>query len=285
MMEMEDFIGIVWEAVCRGELLFMGNNVSGRRWIEPPSGGTVLALAPHPDDPDAVAVTLRVFHAAGCRIRYAVTGSAHGGVTDEYARAKAGGKGIKPKKLKDRKVALRREEQAASATAARIVDGEVVFLDSGAEDDLGDLSECPDNTTLVRGLLVDENPDIVLLPYGEDTNAGHVALFNMFREAAPLVAVERGRRMMALYVHDPKTTSIDENLVVPFDGEGARWKAGLLRCHDSQQQRNIQQRGYGLDERILKLNRRIQKDFQSRVLEPWPEECIYAESFQIELFG
>lgn len=285
MMAMETFIEILWEAVCRGEILFLGEKAAGRRWIEPPVGGTVLALAPHPDDPDAVAVTLRVFARAGCRVSYAVTGGATGGVTDQYARGWAKAAGKSSKDLETCKLELRRAEQLASAEKSGIVDGEVVFLEGGTEDDFGDLTETPGNASLLGELLKNEAPDIVALPHGEDTNVGHAALYNLFRALASKLAAGRNRPLLALYIHDPKTTAINEQLVVPFDGEAARWKASLLRCHDSQQQRNIEQRGYGLDERILKLNRKIQTDLQNRVLEPWKDECLYAESFQIELFG
>ena len=55
-----------------------------------------------------------------------------------------------------------------------------------------------------------------------------ITLFNLFQEVAPLVADGRSRPLLALYIHDPKTTSIDERLVVPFDGEAARWKASVM---------------------------------------------------------
>jgi LmbE family N-acetylglucosaminyl deacetylase len=282
---MKNYIDLVWDAVCRGEFLFMGARAGGRRWIEPPSGGNVLALAPHPDDPDAVAVTLKLFHTAGCRVRYAVTGRAHGGVTDSYACEAAKTRGDSPTDLKACKTSLRRREQTASAQMAGIVDGEVVFVDPSAEDDSGDMLHSLANARLIRRLLREQDPDIVLMPHGADTNSGHVALYHLFGELAAPLAVERERPLLALFARDPKTTAIEQQLVVPFNEEAARWKASLLRCHDSQQQRGIEVRGYGLDERILKLNRATQAELRSKVIEPWKEDCLYAESFQVELFG
>ena len=84
---------------------------------------------------------------------------------------------------------------------------------------------------------------------------------------------------------DPKTIRIQHHLVVPFDAGAARWKAGLLREHKSQHERNLESRGIGFDERILRTNREIQRQLQEKVIEPWRDECIYAEAFQIELFA
>ncbi len=282
---MKRFIDLLWEVVCRGEIAFMGSQPAGRRWVAPPSRGNVLALAPHPDDPDAVAVSLRLFHSAGCRIRYAVTGRAHGGVTDKYAHDVARKLDDFPKDLQDYKSAIRRREQVASAEMAGIVDGDVVFVEAAAEDESGDMLHSLANARLVRRLLREQDPDIVLMPFGSDTNTGHVALFKLLGDVAQPFAVERRRPLLALFSRDPKTTSIEQQLVVPFDGDAARWKASLLRCHDSQMQRGIEVRGHGLDERILKLNRSIQTELQSSVIEPWRDECLYAESFQLELFG
>ncbi len=282
---MKSFIDLLWEAVCRGEFLFMGPDAGGRRWIEPPAAGNVLALAPHPDDPDAVAVTLRLFHNAGCRVRYVVTGRAHGGVTDSFARQAAKELDDSSGDMRAIKTSLRRREQAASAKLAGIVDGYVLFVEPAAEDESGDMLHSLANARLLRRLLSEQDPDIVLMPHGADTNAGHVALYKLFAELAAPLAVERRRPLLALYARDPKTTSIEQQLVVPFDEWEARWKASLLRCHHSQQQRGMEVRGYGLDERILKLNRVIQTELSTTVVEPWKDECPYAESFQVELFG
>jgi hypothetical protein len=51
----------------------------------------------------------------------------------------------------------------------------------------------------------------------------------------------------------------------------------LLRFHRSQHQRNLNQRGHGLDERILSVNRQSAKECAA--------DAPYAEVFELECFG
>ena len=95
----------------------------------------------------------------------------------------------------------------------------------------------------------------------------------MFRSAASV-----GRATLAAYLNeDPKTSEMKTDAYVAFGEDTAQWKAELLRCHRSQQERNLRTRGYGLDERILGMNRRA------------AERCAvgrpYAEVFQIEVWA
>jgi hypothetical protein len=80
---------------------------------------------------------------------------------------------------------------------------------------------------------------------------------------------------VVLLNRDPKTVSMKTNLLQYFGDEDADWKALLLRCHASQQQRNLRVRGYGLDERILRVNRRIASEF--------PGAGNYAEAFEAKV--
>jgi hypothetical protein len=50
----------------------------------------------------------------------------------------------------------------------------------------------------------------------------------------------------------------------------------MLRFHQSQQTRNLQTRGQGFDDRILKVNAAIAKQLKV--------DLAYAEGFQVELF-
>jgi len=77
-------------------------------------------------------------------------------------------------------------------------------------------------------------------------------------------------------IHDPKTIRLRTDIYLPFGEEAAGWKASLLRCHRSQQQRNLNTRGHGFDERILQVNRRIAQDLGLAEL--------YAEAFELECF-
>lgn len=77
----------------------------------------------------------------------------------------------------------------------------------------------------------------------------------------------------AFYSRDPKTIEMRSDVYLPFDEPKAEWKARLLRHHGSQQQRNLKSRGYGFDERILRMNRQIAAELG--ISEP------YAEVFEI----
>ena len=60
------------------------DSVSATR-LDLPTCGTVLVLAPHPDDPECVSITLRILMEAGCDIRYAILSMGSDGVADDYA--------------------------------------------------------------------------------------------------------------------------------------------------------------------------------------------------------
>ena len=283
-MDLLNFQEIVSDTALRGEIMFLGIKEKGRRWIDPPAQGTVVVLAPHQDDPDTGAVTLRLFAQAGCRIRYLIVCSSHGGVTDSYAMKHAQiNSNLPVKDLPRYKFRIRLQEQIESAELAGFIKDPVEFL-TVEEDEGGNLIESAGNARLIEQALVASKPDIVIMPYGEDTNIGHELVYRYFHLCAPRLALTRGKPILAMYNRDPKTTRISEQLVVPFGGEVARWKARLLQTHRSQQERNIEQRGYGLDERILRTNREVQQEIQGRVLERWKDECPYAEAFQVELF-
>ena len=57
----------------------------------------------------------------------------------------------------------------------------------------------------------------------------------------------------------------------------AAWKRKLLRFHRSQQQRNLNQRGYGMAQRILRM------DQDSAEL--CSADAPYAEIFELEFFS
>jgi hypothetical protein len=61
-----------------------------------------------------------------------------------------------------------------------------------------------------------------------------------------------------------------------FGEKDAEWKGQLLRFHESQQQRNLNTRNHGLDERVLRVNRTsAQENLQM---------TTYAEVFEVEFF-
>ncbi len=75
-------------------------------------------------------------------------------------------------------------------------------------------------------------------------------------------------------IPDPRTIATHTDFYMPFGPQEAAWKAELLRCHDSQQQRNLRSRGHGFDARILDANRAAARDLG--------RGCEYAETFECE---
>ncbi len=63
---------------------------SSKAKINIPSKGRVVALGPHPDDPESAAVTCRLLSKHGCEIYYAIATYSPSGVDDEYAEEKDG---------------------------------------------------------------------------------------------------------------------------------------------------------------------------------------------------
>lgn len=61
-----------------------------------------------------------------------------------------------------------------------------------------------------------------------------------------------------------------------FGEKDAEWKSQLIQFHESQQQRNLNTRNHGLDERVLRVNREIAQDNL--------QMHTYAEAFEIEFF-
>ena len=115
-------------------------------------------------------------------------------------------------------------------------------------------------------------PHIIVLPHGRDTNVAHQRTHAF---VTAIVATERLPVVLCLS-EDPKTTGMSRDLVMPFGDADARWKARLLRCHASQQNRNLRTRGIGFDERILGLNLKCAEEMGLR--EP------FAEAFELACY-
>ena len=95
----------------------------------------------------------------------------------------------------------------------------------------------------------------------------------MFRH----IALQAEQPLAALMNRDNKTIKMRMDLYKSFGKEEAQWKAELLRCHDSQHQRNLNTRGYGFDKRILGENQRIAEELSLN--------AEYAEVFEVEFYG
>jgi len=221
----------------------------------------VLFLGAHPDDFDAVGITLEFFRKNGNPIEVGVvhTGS---GVEDRYCD---------PPTLR-KKTRIREQEQQMSCRFFGLSDAYLHFLDL-EKDEEDQPIDVPVNRQILREFILAKHPDIVFLLHGNDTNSGHRRVYSMFRYIAPRI----GYPLVAFLNRDPKTIDMRTDLYLPFGQKEAEWKARLLRIHDSQHQRNLNTRGHGFDERILNLNRQIAVEL-----------CLnqeYGEAFEIEFYN
>jgi len=226
-----------------------------------PSEARLLVLAPHPDDFDMIGVTLRWFRDRGNPIFLAVVSLSPGGVGDDF-RSPA---------TPEAKAVVREDEQRLSCRYFGLPGEHLTFLRL-AEDAEGHTLERPENRDRVRAHLFEVRPDLVFLPHGNDPNTGHRRTARLLAGLAPELPLP----LAALFCRDPKTVSMRYDLFTPFEEEEAAWKATLLRFHASQQQRNLNRRGKGLDERILDNNRSTARDC--------PGQAPYAEGFECAIW-
>ena len=136
-----------------------------------PKDLNVVVLAPHPDDFDAVGITLRHFRENGNSIEVGVvtTGS---GVEETYC----------PGATLREKTILRRKEQERSLRFFGLPESSAEFLDLES-DERDQPVDSPTNLDWLREFLLARQPDIVLLPHGNDTNSGHRCIYALFRRA------------------------------------------------------------------------------------------------------
>lgn len=224
-----------------------------------PGAGRALALAPHPDDPDAIAVTLRLLFQGGWDLAWAILTPAWSGVRDDF---------VGPSR--ELKIQAREAEQRAAARLFGLPESHLFFLKL-TENSRGELAEEEGNRERLFAFLNERFPDLVLLPWREDTNASHRLTYRWFSEWA----AQAGHPVVALGNEDPKTTSFHPVFQVVFGEETARWKASLLECHRSQSARNLATRGITFAERILSMNRAC----------PGLSPGTMAERFQVETWN
>lgn len=216
-----------------------------RRW---------LVLAPHPDDFDVVAVTLRHFAARGDEILLDVLSGGASGVEDAFAEGW------------EAKTAARENEQRESCGIFGLP-GENLRFHRLAEDADGHMADSTENRARVHAILDERLPEGVILPHGHDSNADHRRTFRWFESWCR----SRALPPLALLVRDPKNLGMRVDLVTPYDAPTAGWKAELLRCHRSQHARNLRSRGIGFDERILGPDRAAAVPFGFHAVESF--EC------------
>ena len=227
--------------------------------ISLPKNLKILVLAPHPDDFDAIGVTLNFFQGNGNSIEVAVarTGS---GVEDEY----------KPGATISGMADIRETEQRNSLHFFGLPTQCLTFM-SLINDDSDQLIDNQENLNIIEIIVEEKIPDIIFLPHGNDTNSAHQAMYSMLKQ----IAKRSKRPITAFLSRDPKTINMRTDLYMPFNKEEAEWKAEMLRFHDSQHQRNLRSRGHGFDDRILDYNRQIACDLSL--------DAEYAEAFEVEI--
>ena len=232
-----------------------------------PPAWKVLVLAPHPDDFDAVGITLRLLQFRGHAIYVCVLGSGASGVEDAFCSPP----------LREIKTRLRQIEQRESCRFFGLPASRLTFLRL-AEDATGEVAETLTNLQRLRQHVESTVPDLIILPHGNDTNAGHHRTWAMVRN----ITAGMGRPWAFLLHEDPKTVALRRDAVTLFSAEEAAWKGRLLRFHSSQQARNMATRGHGFDERILRVNRNAFGEVRSLV---GKTEARYAEAFELRLAG
>lgn len=244
--------------------------------LNPPTAGAVLALSPHPDDPESAAILLRYLRMSGLNIWYTIVTISPAGVDEQFVENASE---MSADTLKARKEQIRRREQIEAAKLFRLDPERLTFLDIDEKPDL----DTPKNRAKVIDHLTLISPDIVVLPIGTDTNNTHVWVYQTFRDYALNSEKQRKKPLIALYNEDPKTTEINDDLFILFSEKDARWKRSLLRIHNSQQHRNIKLRSIGFDERIIEVNRKAASRLRN-ILEASKPSAEFTESYQIEIF-
>lgn len=222
----------------------------------------LLVLAPHPDDFDAIGVTLRFFLENQNPIYVAVATSGARGVEDTFCSTPT----------PQAKTKIREQEQRASCRYFGLPATHLSFLRL-AEDQNGNLRDNDANANRVKQHFLNKRPHLVFLPHWHDKNRAHQMVYAMFRK----VALEAHNHLVVFLNRDPKTIQMQCDLYHGFGEDKASWKKKLLGFHRSQQQRNLNQRGYGMDERILSM------DQDSAEL--CSVDAPYAEIFELEFLG
>ena len=225
-----------------------------------PRAWRVAVLAPHPDDFDAAGILLRRIHGAGLDIRLLVASSSANGVEDGFCDPPT----------REAKDSLREDEQRSSCRFFGLPEDRLAFLRLEVDEPGGYIRDDEPNRRAFAARIAALAPDAVLLPHGSDTNPDHRLVHGWWKR----LKADLGLAAAALLIRDPKTIDARDDAFMPFGEAEAAWKAELLRFHLSQHRRNLNTRGHGFDERILRVNRESAK--RLGLAEP------YAESFEIE---
>ncbi|HKY02052.1 MAG TPA: PIG-L family deacetylase [Burkholderiales bacterium] len=215
----------------------------------------IAVLAPHPDDFDAIAVSMRLLQQRGHEIHVAVLTSGASGVEDGFQGART----------PEEKAVIRETEQRASCTLFGLPTERLRFLR------LWESEDATIDEERLRDYLRSLQPELVFLPHGNDSNRTHRRTFESFHG----IASQDRMQLWACMNLDAKTLGMRNDLLTYFGEEEANWKAQLLRLHRSQHERNLRSRGLGFDERVLSVNRHAAAG----------SGHPYAEAFELQRYG
>ena len=229
--------------------------------LDVPRSWRVLALAPHPDDFESTAAAHRWLRDRGNPIGLLVLSSSANGVEDAFCDPPT----------PEAKAAAREDEQRAGCRMFGLAEDRLRLLRLRVAWPGGYLVDDEANFTALESAAAGFGFDLAVLPHGDDTNPDHRLTYRWWRR----LAAAAGRPTAALLFRDPKTVAMRDDVILPFDEATAAWKRALLRIHRSQQQRNLNTRGHGFDERILRVNRASAAGLG--IAEP------YAEAFELEI--
>jgi LmbE family N-acetylglucosaminyl deacetylase len=228
------------------------------RELDLPARATILVAAPHPDDFDAIALSLRHLHSQGHALHVAVLTTGAGGVDDGLRGARDDGA----------KALLREQEQRESCALFGLPPERLQFLRLWNRE-----AEAAADFARLESWMTARPADLVFMPHGNDSNRTHRRTF----ESVCAIAERHGWQASACLNQDAKTVQMRIDLFHDFGEEQAQWKARLLRCHRSQQERNLRTRGIGFDQRVLEVNRQAAASL--------PTQLPYAEAFELMQFG
>lgn len=223
-----------------------------------PAPLAILVLAPHPDDFDAIGLTLRHLHQQGHAIEVGVLTTGASGVEDGFAGAHDAAS----------KASLREAEQRESCAFFGLPAQRLHFLRLW-----DDVAEEAADLARLQAWIAQRPADLLFMPHGNDSNRTH----RRTCETVCAIAAKLGLQAWACLNQDAKTLQMRVDLFHDFGEEAAAWKAQLLRCHGSQQARNLRKRGTGLDARVLEVNRRAAQALGTRL--------PYAEAFELMRIG
>lgn len=218
----------------------------------------VLVLAPHPDDFDAIALALRHLSSQGHTVHVAVLTTGASGVEDGFGGATHAAA----------KAALREAEQRESAAFFGLPPGRLHFLRLWNDD-----TQAAQDLARLQAWIAERPGDLLFLPHGNDSNRTHRRTCESVRAIAAKLRLEA----WACLNQDAKTADMRVDLYFDFGEEEAAWKAQLLRCHRSQQERNLRTRGSGFDARVLQVNRQAAAALD--------DALPYAEVFELRRMG